>query len=53
MNFDSINIYQRDKRIEVIRSKRQLTTYAGLDVKEKLSGSSVKGKPSIFKRGNR
>lgn len=38
---------------ELIRSKKQLTSYAGLDVKEKLSGTSVKGKPSISKRGNR
>ena len=38
---------------ELIRSKKQLTSYAGLDVKEKLSGTSVKGKPSISKKGNR
>jgi transposase len=38
---------------ELIRNKRQLTSYAGLDVKEKLSGTSVKGKPSISKKGNR
>lgn len=38
---------------ELIRSKKQLTSYAGLDVKEKLSGTSVKGKPTISKRGNR
>ena len=33
--------------------KRQLTSYAGLDVKEKQSGTSVKGKPKISKKGNR
>jgi transposase len=38
---------------ELIRNKRQLTSYAGLDVKEKLSGTSIKGKPSISKKGNR
>ena len=38
---------------ELIRNKKQLTSYAGLDVKEKLSGTSVKGKPSISKKGNR
>lgn len=38
---------------ELIRNKRQLTSYAGLDVREKQSGTSVKGKPSISKRGNR
>lgn len=38
---------------DLINSKRQLTSYAGLDVKEKESGTSVKGKPCISKRGNR
>lgn len=38
---------------ELINSKKQLTSYAGLDVKEKASGTSVKGKPRISKRGNR
>jgi transposase len=38
---------------ELINSKKQLTSYAGLDVKEKESGTSVKGKPRISKRGNR
>lgn len=37
----------------LIRNKRQLTSYAGLDVKEKKSGTSVKGKPCISKRGNK
>lgn len=38
---------------ELIRNKKQLTSYAGLDVKEKLSGTSVKGKPRISKKGNK
>jgi transposase len=38
---------------ELIRNKKQLTSFAGLDVKEKQSGTSVKGKPKISKRGNR
>jgi transposase len=38
---------------ELIRSRKQLTSYAGFDVKEKLSGTSVKGKPRISKKGNR
>jgi transposase len=38
---------------ELIRNKRQLSSYAGLDVKEKQSGTSVKGKARISKRGNR
>ena len=38
---------------ELIRNKSQLSSYAGLDVKEKQSGTSVKGKPRISKKGNR
>jgi transposase len=38
---------------ELIRNKRQLTSYAGLDVREKQSGTSVKGKPRISKKGNK
>jgi len=37
---------------DLIRNKKQLTSYAGLDVKEKQSGTSVKGKPRISKKGN-
>jgi len=37
----------------LIRNKKQLASYAGLDVKEKESGTSVKGKPRISKKGNR
>lgn len=38
---------------ELIRNKRQLTSYAGLDVREKQSGTSVKGKSKISKKGNK
>jgi transposase len=38
---------------ELIRNKKQLTSYAGLDVREKESGTSVKAKPRISKKGNR
>jgi len=38
---------------ELIRNKRQLASYAGFDVKEKESGTSVKKKPKISKKGNR
>jgi transposase len=37
---------------ELVRNKRQLVSYAGLDVREKQSGTSVKGKPRISKKGN-
>lgn len=38
---------------ELIRNKKQLVSYVGLDVKEKQSGTSVKVKPKISKRGNK
>ena len=38
---------------ELIRNKKQLISYAGFDVKEKQSGTSVKGKSRISKKGNR
>lgn len=38
---------------ELIRNKKQLTSYAGLDVREKQSGTSIHGKPKISKRGNK
>ena len=38
---------------EFVRNKRQLASYAGLDVIEKQSGTSVKKKPKISKKGNR
>ena len=38
---------------DLIRSKKQLTSYSGLDVEEKESGTSVKKKPKISKKGNR
>ena len=38
---------------ELIRNKRQLASYAGLDVREKESGTSIHGKARISKKGNR
>lgn len=38
---------------ELIGNKRQLSSYAGLDIREKQSGTSVKGKARISKRGNK
>jgi transposase len=38
---------------ELIRNKRQVSSYAGFDVIEKESGTSVKGKSRISKRGNK
>jgi len=38
---------------ELIQSRRQLAGYVGLDVREKQSGISVKGKACISKKGNK
>lgn len=38
---------------ELIKSKKQLSSYAGLDVIDKSSGTSIKTKPRISKKGNR
>jgi transposase len=38
---------------DLIRNKKQLVSYAGLDVREKQSGTSIKGKPRISKKGNK
>ncbi len=37
----------------MIQNKRQLVSYAGLDVVEKQSGISIRGKSKISKRGNK
>ncbi len=49
----AVTVLAETNGFELIRNKRQLTSYAGLDVKEKQSGTSVKGKPRISKKGNR
>lgn len=38
---------------ELIRNKKQLVSFGGLDVIVKDSGTSIKGKPRISKKGNR
>jgi transposase len=49
----AVTVLAETNSFELIRNKRQLTSYAGLDVKEKISGTSVKGKPRISKKGNK
>ena len=41
------------KGFDLIRNRRQLVSFAGLDVIEKQSGTSIKGKTRISKKGNR
>jgi transposase len=49
----AVTVLAETNGFELIRNKKQLTSYTGLDVKEKQSGTSVKGKPSISKKGNK
>jgi len=49
----AVTVLGETNGFDLIRNKKQLTSYAGLDVKEKQSGTSVKGKPSISKKGNK
>jgi transposase len=38
---------------ELVKNKRQLVSYAGYDIRERQSGTSIKGKARISKRGNK
>lgn len=49
----AIAILAETEGFNLIQNKKQLASYAGLDVREKISGTSVKGKPAISKRGNK
>ena len=49
----AVTVLAETNGFELIRSKKQLSSYAGLDVKQKQSGTSVKGKPGISKKGNK
>ena len=52
-NLTAVTILAETNGFELIRNKKQLVSYCGLDVKNKDSGISVKGKPKISKKGNR
>lgn len=49
----AVTVLGETNGFELIKNKKQLTSYAGLDVKEKQSGTSVKKNPKISKQGNR
>jgi transposase len=48
----AVTIVAESAGFNLIRNKKQLVSYAGLDVKEKSSGTSVNGRPRISKAGN-
>ncbi len=49
----AVTVLAETNGFDLIRNKRQLVSYAGLDVVEKQSGTSIKGKTKISKKGNR
>ncbi|WJK47560.1 IS110 family transposase [Chitinophagaceae bacterium DXS] len=49
----AVTVLAETNGFDLIRNSKQLASYAGYDVKEKESGTSVKGKPKISKRGNK
>lgn len=49
----AVTVLAETNGFELIRSRKQLTSYAGFDIREKTSGTSVKGKPRISKKGNK
>ena len=49
----AVTVLAETNGFDLIRNKRQLASYAGFDVKEKQSGTSVKGKSRISKKGNK
>jgi transposase len=49
----AVTVLAETNGFDLIRNKRQLASYAGFDVKEKQSGTSVKGKARISKKGNK
>jgi len=49
----AVTVLAETNGFELIRNKRQVSSYAGFDVIQKESGTSVKGKSRISKRGNK
>jgi transposase len=49
----AVTVLAETNGFELVRNRRQLTSYAGFDVREKQSGTSVRGKARISKRGNK
>lgn len=49
----AVTVLAETNGFDLIRNKRQLSSYAGFDIKEKQSGTSVKDKSRISKRGNK
>jgi transposase len=48
----AVTVIAETNGFNLIKNKKQLVSYAGLDIVEKTSGTSVQGKPRISKKGN-
>lgn len=49
----AVTVIAETNGFNLIRNKKQLVSYAGLDVQEKTSGTSVSHKPKISRKGNK
>jgi len=49
----AVTVIAETDGFNLIRNSRQLVSYAGLDIIQKQSGTSVRGRPRISRRGNR
>jgi transposase len=49
----AVTVIAETNGFDLIRNKKQLVSYAGLDIIEKQSGTSVRGAKRISRRGNR
>lgn len=49
----AISVVAETAGFNLIRNKKQLTSYAGYDIVDKISGTSVRGKPHISHKGNK
>ncbi len=52
-NLTAASVLGETNGFDLIRNRRQLASYAGFDIKEKQSGTSIRGKARISKRGNK
>jgi len=49
----AVTIHAETQGFALIKNKKQLSSYAGYDVRQKQSGTSINGKDRISKKGNR
>jgi len=49
----ALSVVAETAGFNLIRNKKQLASYAGYDVVDKISGTSVRGKPHISHKGNK